>query len=275
MLLPMIDLLNEARKGGYAVAAPNVWNEENTRDAIAAAEEMNAPVILDYVYNPRVYDFMLYAKPLCERSRVPIAINQDHGRAFEHAMHCLRAGFTSIMVDRSSLPFEDNVEQVREIVKVAHALGVTVEAELGHVGQGNNYEVDGNSNFTDPDQAAEYIERTGCDALAVAIGTAHGNYSGVPKLHFDILENICKAVSIPLVLHGGSGTGEENLYKATHSGINKVNLNTDLQKGAVTKLREADILGKNRLTEVERTLYAGHKEALMHYMELFGSKDKA
>ena len=157
---------------------------------------------------------------MADKANVPVAINLDHGATYEDAIDAIAAGFTSIMVDRSSLPYEENVAQVKELVKVAHATGVSVEAELGHVGQGDNYAVDGKQALTDPAEAKKYIEETGIDMLAVAVGTAHGEYIGTPHIDFDRLAAIKEAVGqdFPLVLHGGSGSGDENLAKACTMG---------------------------------------------------------
>ena len=194
MLVTMKEILLRANKGGYAVAAPNVCSELDARGALEAAEELNAPVILAVAgtAHPDMVFFGRYLTELCARSKVPAAINLDHGTEYAQAIRAIRAGFTSIMIDRSTLPFEENVREVSELVKVAHSVGVTVEAELGHVGQGQSYDDDRDAGLTDPNQAKEYIERTGVDCLAVAIGTAHGAYKGVP-LGLKIIER-CAAV---------------------------------------------------------------------------------
>lgn len=275
MLITMGELLNEAKKGNYAVPAPNVWNEESTRAALMAAEECNSPVILDYNWLPSVYEFMEYAARWCERAKVPVAINQDHGKDFPTAIACIRAGFTSVMVDRSTLEFEENVKQVKEITDIAHSVNISVEAELGHVGQGVQYDVDRDAALTDPQQAAEYVERTGVDCLAVAIGTAHGKYVGEPYLDFDRLKELTAAVNVPLVLHGGSGTGDDNLAKAAKNGINKVNLYTDLVSAGMDEARKTVKADDHHISHFEVAAYRGYREKLMHYMKLFDSANKA
>jgi len=281
MLVTMKELLLEAQKKNYAVPAPNVWNEESTLAVLEAAENCNSPVILDYGYipcpgrRPLVYSYMEYCARWCERAKVPIAINLDHGLEYMHAIACIRAGFTSIMVDRSDKPYEQNVAEVKELVKIAHSVGVTVEAELGHVGKGDNYEVDGVTNLTDPDEAARFVKETDVDCLAIAIGTAHGAYKGTPHIDFDRLAKIREKVSIPLVLHGGSGTGSENLYKAARSGINKVNLYTDLSTAGMKAVHESGVANGNDIYEVEIVAYKGFREELERYMELLGSKGMA
>lgn len=203
---------------------------------------------------------------LAKEADVPIAINLDHGAKYEHAIAAIQAGFTSIMVDRSTLPYEENVAEVAELVKVAHAVGVSVEAELGHVGQGLQYSVDRDAALTDPAQAKDYCDKTGIDMLAVAIGTAHGEYKGTPYLDFDRLHQIFDAVKVPLVLHGGSGTGDENLAKATREGISKVNLATDLYKAGAAAVIEEE---PNHGMQMYELLAEGYKAKLVHYMKLF------
>ena len=164
------------------------------------------------------------------------------------------------------MPYEENVAEVAELVKVAHAVGVSVEAELGHVGQGLQYAVDRDAALTDPAQAKDYCDKTGIDMLAVAIGTAHGEYKGTPYLDFDRLHQIFDAVKVPLVLHGGSGTGDENLAKATREGISKVNLATDLYKAGAAAVIEEE---PNHGMQMYELLAEGYKAKLVHYMKLF------
>ncbi|MBR3295603.1 MAG: class II fructose-bisphosphate aldolase [Clostridia bacterium] len=274
MLLPMKDLLVRASKENYGVAAPNVSTELDARAVIEAAEELHAPLILDVAYRATkdIKFFGSYLTRLAEKSNVPIAINLDHGFLYEHAIDAIAAGFTSVMVDRSSEPYEVNVRDVKEIVKVAHATGVSVEAELGHVGDGANYEVDGVTALTEPSMAKKYIEETGVDCLAVAIGTAHGEYKGTPHIDFDRLVEIKKIVGpeYPLVLHGGSGSGDENLAKACKLGINKVNIFTDLMIAAKNSV--ADVTNYRALWA---TISGAIKDQIGYYIKLFGGENKA
>lgn len=280
MLVTMKEILVKAREGGYAVPAPNAENELNVRAYIEAAEQLNSPLIIGAVAtaNPNMYDFGRIVTDLARQSRVPIAFNLDHSKTFETAIMGIRAGFTSIMVDRSELPFEENVAQVKEIVKIAHSVGVSVEAELGHVGRGDTYIDDGNSNFTNPDDAVRFVEETGVDALAVAIGTAHGRYNGIPKLDFELLKEISSAVPIPLVLHGGSGTGDENLSKACGLGINKVNLSTDMKFAAMNSMARIFPIGEPGTEKPFRfwkLLEEGFRNELIRYIKITGSEGKA
>ena len=276
MLVSMKEIVDAAYKGGYAVSAPNVYDEDTINAAIEAAEELNAPQILDFswVLTPNRYpDVLRIAVDRATRAKVPVALNQDHGGEFWQAAEAIHHGITSVMVDRSDLPFEENIAQVAEIAKFAHACGVSVEAELGEVGSGATY--DGDSGLTDPAQAAEFVRRTGVDCLAVAVGTAHGDYKGEPKIHFDRLRAIRQAVDVPLVLHGGSGSGDDNLARACTMGIAKVNVYTDLSNNALARLKEWKPEGKVLCCHVKDVLKAGYKEKLIHFMRLFGQVGKA
>ena len=276
MYISMIELMKKAREGHYCVPAIAVENEHSVRAAIQAAEKKKSPLIMIALYkvNPDIHYFGRIVEDLAIRAKVPVAMCQDHGGTYAEAMWAIRAGFTDVMVDRSTLPFEENIAQVSEIVKVAHAVGVGVEAELGHVGMANQYETDGTGGFTVPEEAIEFVERTGVDALAVAIGTAHGVYSGVPKLQFDLLAELREKVPVPLVLHGGSGTGDENLKKACQMGICKLNISNDLKRGAIANLNEKckDGMGAYAMYPL---LYEGYKNVAAHYMTLCGSEGKA
>mgnify|MGYP002569498868 FL=1 len=273
MLITMKEMLDRASKENYGVAAPNVAHELDARAVLQAAEMMNAPIILDVAdgATPDIIFYGKYVTQLAEKAAVPVAINLDHGSTYEEGVAAIAAGFTSIMVDRSTLPYEENVAQVRDLVKVAHALNVSVEAELGHVGQGASYAADRDAGLTKPEQAVQYIKDTGIDMLAVAIGTAHGEYVGTPHIDFDRLVEIKKATNgFPLVLHGGSGSGDENLKKACQLGINKVNIYTDLAKAAVRQINEDGIPGM-----IWKSITDGIVKQISYYIELFGGKDKA
>ena len=225
--------------------------------------------------NPDIVFYGSFLTRLADASSVPVAINLDHGGSYEEVMSALRAGFTSVMVDRSVLPYEENVKEVSEIVKIAHAMGVSVEAELGHVGQGDNYAVDGKTALTDPEEAKKYIEETGVDMLAVAIGTAHGAYVGTPKIHFDRLQEIKKVTgNFPLVLHGGSGSGDENLRKVCQMGINKVNVCNDLMRASCDTVTAADLSG-NGAYGLWGLIQKGWKARLKELIEVFGGVGKA
>lgn len=275
MLVNMKEMLQAAKAGRYAIPACNVDNEHNLRAAIAAAEEKKAPLILNVIpnANPDLEYFGRIAIDLCLRSPALLCLNLDHGKTYEDCVCGLRAGFTNIMIDRSWLPYEDNVREVKEIVKMAHSQGVTVEAELGHVGVGENYSHDGSQALTDPDEAAQFVNDTDVDALAVAIGTAHGVYKGTPRIHFDLLHELSGKLTIPLVLHGGSGTGTENLARCAREGISKINLSNDLKRAAIDRLLQEDLSG-NAVYQLYPLLAEGFKEKIKFYIDLFGCADR-
>ena len=278
MLVTMAEIMNRARAEGYGVTAPNVQSEDTVRAVIKVAEDLNAPMIIDVnaFIHPDLPWFIQMIRELSELSPVPIAINLDHGKTYEDVILGIRSGCTSVMVDRSSLSYEENLEQTKEIVKIAKALGISAEAELGHVGMGANYEVDGVSNLTEPDQAAKFIQETGVDCLAVAIGTAHGRYKGTPHIDFERLAQIVEACGdTPLVLHGGSGTGDENLARAVRSGIQKVNLATELVVAGKEELVEFFKDPNFDKWKLMPTFIKGYSDRLAHYVKLFGQDGKA
>ena len=275
LLVTMKEILDRAKKENYAVLAANFLCEVDARAFLEAAEDLNAPLILDMSYKNSMGIVFTgkYVCELCNMAKIPVALNLDHGREMTHFASAVRAGFTSMMIDCSALPFEENVETVKQVVAMAHSVGMSTEAELGHVGKGAEYDTCGNS-FTDPSEAAEYVERTKVDCLAVAIGTAHGAYKGTPFIDFDRLAAIREKVSVPLVIHGGSGTGADNLYKVARSGVSKININNDLICGAYKKLIASDMKG-NGAYGMWNYLKNGFKERAKEYIQLFGSDGKA
>lgn len=275
MLVNMGTILRDALKNGYGVAAPNVFDGESVRACFEAALELHAPMVIDaggvdLEYIADVTRF--YSKKYPE---VPVALNLDHGDDLKQVVEAIRAGFTSVMIDCSTASYEDNVRDTAEIVKVAHTVGVSVEAELGHVGKGYNYEKDGVSCLTVPEEAVDYVKRTGVDCLAIAIGTAHGFYTGTPKLDLERLSAIRKVVSIPLVLHGGSSTGDANLKNAVLHGITKVNLGTDLAMAGTNSVKELLAKGDRvRIGALLKSGIEGYKAELMRYQRLFGEENR-
>lgn len=276
MLTTMKELVDNARKGGYAVTAPNVWDEYSIKAALEAAEEVNVPVILDYAdsFSDDIQRIGEIAVMLARKARVPVAISLDHGDSYEACLRAMRAGFTGVMIDRSTLPYEENVKQVKAVVDVAHVMGVSVEAELGHVGQGSQYDIDRDAGLTNVEQAADFVAATGIDSLAVAVGTAHGMYKGTPHLDFERLDQLREAVCVPLVLHGGSGTGDEKLQEAVRRGICKVNLCTDLILASQAGFNAC--MSDPKMGYIFFALQASaktYREKLAHYMRLFSVKE--
>ena len=228
------EMLLRAQAGHYAVGAFNVENMEMVMAVVQAAEESRAPVIMQTTPSTVKYAgldyYLAMAKAAAERATVPVAMHLDHGDSFDLTMQALRTGYTSIMIDGSHDSFEDNIALTRRVTDACAPSGVPVEAELGKVGGKEDDLEGGDGNpFTDPQQAKEFVERTGVDSLAVAIGTAHGLYKGVPKLDFDRLSAIRELVSIPLVLHGASGVPDEAVRESIRRGICKVNFATELR----------------------------------------------
>lgn len=226
----MKDLLKRAEETKTAVGAFSVGNMEMVLGAVAAAEETNTPIILQ-IAEKRLASSPLYLMaPMmvsaAKRASVPIAVHLDHGLTFECIREAIDFGFTSVMLDCSLLPFEENIQKTKEVVAIASQYGVTVEAELGVVGGNEGDTAEHKILCTDPDAAKTFCRETGVDALAVAIGNAHGNYPVLPSLRFDILEQIDKITDTPLVLHGGTGISDEQFRKAISLGIRKINIAT-------------------------------------------------
>lgn len=275
-------LLLDAQKGGYAVGAFNVENMEMVQAVVAAAEELRSPVIMQTTPSTVKYANLNYfyenVKVAAQESSVPVVIHLDHGNSFELAMQAYRTGYTSIMIDGSHEGFEDNIALTSAVVKACHPGEVPIEAELGKVG-GKEDDLDGGEGdpYTNPQEAAEFVERTGIDSLAVAIGTAHGVYKGVPKLDFSRLSEIRKAVSIPLVLHGTSGVPDEDVAECIKRGICKVNYATDLRIAFTKGINQ--VLKENSDTIDPKKYNAKGREEVrkyvMHKMKICQSIAKA
>lgn len=227
------EMLLDAQKGNYAVGAFNVENMEMVMAVVEAAQEMQSPVILQTTPSTVKYAGLnLYyanVKAVAERATVPVALHLDHGNSFELAVQALREGYTSIMIDGSHLPFGENTELARRVVEACRPCRVPVEAELGCVGGKEDNLINSYAGLTLPDQAVEFVQQTGIDFLAVAIGTAHGVYKGTPRIRLDLLSEIKKRVFIPLVLHGTSGVEDDVVRNCIQEGICKVNYATDLR----------------------------------------------
>jgi len=274
-------LLLDAQKQGYAVGAFNVENLEMVQAVVAAAEELKAPVIMQTTPSTLKYAsldfFYSIAKVAAEAASVPVAIHLDHGSSFELAMQALRSGYTSIMIDGSHSSFEENIALTKRVVDACAPSGVPVEAELGKVG-GKEDDLDGGSGgFTDPQEAKEFVERTQASSLAVAIGTAHGFYKGVPKLDLDRLSEIRKVVSIPLILHGASGLSDDTVRESIRRGICKVNFATELRVAYSNGVKEylknfPDAYDPKKYGEAGRSQV---KQLVMDKIKVCGSDGKA
>lgn len=282
MYVSMKEMLKHASENKYAVMACNCINYEQAKAICEAAAEEAAPVIIDIAprqmklhATPEVMAPMI--KEIAEPLDVPVALNLDHGADYHDIARCLKAGYSSVMVDASSYDFEENVRRTRLITSLAHEYGASVEAELGHVGQAAAGDGRSADMYTNVDMACEFVERTGCDALAVAIGTAHGKYPEgfVPQLDFDRLAELKEALKMPLVLHGGSGAGEENIRRVVELGINKINVCTDLFNYQRDQIRTE----LNENPDVEYLYMQIHsqeegKRYIRDYMRMIGSSGR-
>lgn len=275
-------LMLDAQKGGYAIGAFNVENMEMVQAVVAAAEELRSPVIMQTTPSTVKYADLSYfyanVKAAAELANVPVVLHLDHGNSFELAMRALRTCYTSIMIDGSHDSFEQNIAVTKAVVDACHPSQVPVEAELGKVG-GKEDDLDGGEGggYTVPSEAVEFVNATGIDSLAVAIGTAHGVYKGTPKLDVERLSEIREVVSIPLVLHGTSGVPDEAVRECIRRGICKVNYATDLRIAFSDGVKE--VLNENPDTiDPKKYNACGRdkvKEYVMGKMEVCGSVGKA
>ena len=275
------ELFADAQKNGYAIGAFNVENMEMVQAVAAAAEELKAPVIMQTTPSTVKYADLKYfyanAKAAAEMASVPIVMHLDHGNSFDLAMRALRVGYTSIMIDGSHESFEDNIAVSKAVADACHPSGVPVEAELGKVGgKEDDLEAEADTN-TDPQEAKEFVERTGVTSLAVAIGTAHGFYVGTPVLDKERLSEIRKVVDIPLVLHGASGLSDEDVMDCVKRGICKVNFATEL-RAAYSKAVKELLTEKPDTIDPKaygKTAIAAVKELVMARMKVCGCDGKA
>lgn len=233
MLVTLTELLKDAKEKGYAVGGFNGPTLESAIGAIKAAEELNIPFVLMHAQVHECYLPLTTAGPilveLAKKAKVPVCVHLDHGTDFDYCMTAMKLGFTSIMFDASAKSFEDNLKETKEMVKIAHSLGVSVEAELGHMPQSgvNDDKVTPEDFYTKPEEAKRFVEETGVDALAISFGTVHGIYKTEPKLSIKVVEDVAKAVGdVALVMHGGSGVSEQDFKHAIDAGIRKINYYT-------------------------------------------------
>lgn len=281
----MKGMLAKANAEGYAVMAINAVDLRMARGIITAAEQMNAPIIIDLLQDQikQYFDCDILAQPIikmAQAAHVPVAINLDHGHDIAHLKRCLHEGFSSVMCDASALSPEENAKVTRGIVELAQTYGASVEAEVGNMGcsVGVDAHFTDDQMYTDPDVAIKFIQDTGVDCLAVSYGSTHGNYPEgyVPTFHFDIVEKIKAATGVPLVLHGGSGAGDENMRRSVEVGINKINVGTDYmiaQREFVAKTLAED--PGYDWPQLLQDSWAAGMEVVKRYIELSGSANKA
>jgi fructose-bisphosphate aldolase class II len=283
MLLSGTDLLAVANKNQFAVPAFNVSDYAMMNGLFEISEEMKAPLLIaihpDELSHVGV-DMMRAVIARAGRSSVPVAIHFDHGASYEQILLAIRTGFTSVMIDGSMLPFEENIALTRRAVEAAHAVGVSVEGELGTIGKTDSEAEDGAATiiYTEPDDAVTFVEETGVDTLAIAIGTCHGIYPAwmKPELKLDLLEKIKVKVSIPLVLHGGSNNPDSEIGQAVKLGVNKINISSDIKVAYHDKMRE--VLADTSLREpnsIQPPCIAAMKATAAHKIDLFEAAGKA
>lgn len=278
MLVSLSEQLQEAKKGKYAVGLFNVVSLEMMKGVFRAAEVSNSPLIIGcaevMTKHISLEELSALALPMIKRTDIPVTLHFDHAHTPTLILRAMRLGFNSIMYDCSDLPFEENCERVREMTQAAHDKGVCLEAELGSVAgvEGDDAVADiADSVYTSPELAGKFIEYTGADALAVAIGNAHGAYKGKPQLRFDILQRITQNTDVPLVLHGGSGIPEDDFKHVISMGITKVNIFTDINKAAARAAHDAycDGCGYTKISPaIEQAVY----ETALERMEFFKNR---
>ncbi len=274
MLVNLDTVLKDAQKKGYGVGLFNTTDTDMLQAVIEAAEEERSPVIIGTAEVLLPYGELALIAPsviaAAKRASVPVVVHYDHGLTFDRCMEALKLGFSSVMFDGSAKPYNENIECTREIVKIAHAFGATAEGEIGHVGEAASGDNSHTDMYTTADEAKQYLCDTGVDALAIAIGTAHGAYKQKPKLDFERLKAIRNAVDVPLVLHGGSGLSDDDFRMSVKCGISKINIFTDLCLAGDAAMKENLGYLEMRNKKVEMI-----KQTAKRKMQLFGCSGRA
>ncbi len=283
MLMNMKDVLAVANEHYFAVPAFNVSDYSMFKGLMEVTEEQNAPIIIAIHPDELKHTGTEILKSIIERaykSPVPVAIHLDHGASYEQVLAAIQAGFTSVMIDGSSLPFEENVAVCKRVVETAHAVNVSVEGELGTIGTADTFGEAGSAviKYTEPEDAAKFVEETGVDCLAIAIGTCHGIYpEGVdPELKLDRLKEIKAKVSVPLVLHGGSANPDSEIGESVNLGINKINISSDIKVAYFNQMRE--VLQDKKVREpnvIQPSCIEAMKKVACHKIKLFQADGKA
>ena len=285
MLVNLDQVLKQAQKEHYAVGLFNTHDTDMLEAAISAAEEARSPIIigtaevlLPYGDLPLISPALIAA---AKRASVPVVVHFDHGLKFERTLEAIKLGFSSVMFDASVKPYAENIAETREIVKIAHALGITVEGEIGHVGQASSGDEGNEGMYTTVQEAVDFQQATGVDALAVSVGTAHGVYKAKPKLNLERLREIRASMDTPLVLHGGSGLSDDDFRNAIRDGVAKLNIHTDLclagmsaMRAQCAKLDPACPVTGDYL-ETRTVKVAAIKACVLEKLRLFGSVGKA
>ena len=277
MLIDGKSVLDAAKAGRYGIVAPDFLTLNAARVFVQTADALKTPILLSFAQGHAglisLEEAALVGKYWAEKVDTPIVLHLDHGQDFDFLQRAVELGFTSVMLDASMKDMDENIRLTREVVACAHAKGVSVEAEIGHVG-GASEGIEGattDSVYTTVEEAKTFAAATGVDSLAVSIGTSHGVYAGsrTPELNFKRLQELAAAVPVPLVLHGGSGTGDENLRRAVREGITKLNVYTDFLVGAMAESKAAE---PDSLVELQKASDEGMRKVLTHYIELISKQ---
>lgn len=272
MLVTTKELFEQAQKENYAIPATNFFDLDSARTYVETAEQLKKPLILAFAQSHMnmmsLEEAALVGKFLAEKSTSPVALHLDHGQDEAIIKQAIQLGFTSVMIDASEDSFEENVRRSKAVAELAHKNGVVVEAEIGHVGSGDSLEATGTSDsiYTEFTEAVKFAELTHVDSLAVSIGTAHGHYHGTPSINFDVLKEIYQSIAIPLVLHGGSSSGDKNLEKCALNGIRKINIFTDFISAAMDEIHRHP---PKDYFELKQAANKGMAETLQHYFSVF------
>lgn len=275
MLISSKELYKAAREKNFAFPAANYIDSLSASAYIETAEKLGLPLILSFAQVHQKYldydEAIAIGKYFAAKAAVPVVLHLDHGVDREFIFKAIDSGFSSVMIDASSESLEENIRRTKEIVEYAHANSVVVEAEIGHVGEGSEYSsrTDSDNIYTTVEEARYFVEQTGVDSLAVSIGTAHGAYKGTPVIDFARLAELRAAVDTPLVLHGGSSSGDENLHRCATEGISKINIYTDFVLSAYRKLKQSEC---EDYFAVRQALKDGMKECLEHCYRLFDTQ---
>lgn len=282
-LVTVNELLLKAENEGYAVGAFNANNMEIVQAILEAAKRENAPVIMQASQGAIAYAGLNFITEMVRlaaaSSTVPVALHLDHGTDFDQVVRCIRSGFTSVMYDGSKLPLEENIAITRKVLDMTRPIGISVEAELGKIGgtEDDVHVSEKDAMYTDPEEARYFVEQTGVESLAIAIGTAHGQYKGEPKLDFDRLAKIKSLVKIPIVLHGSSGVPDQSIRRAIELGVRKINIDTNIREAFVGEMRRV-IMDKPDEIDPRKILGPAREAAtaiIAEKIRLFGSSGKA
>lgn len=282
MLVNLKEILQIAEQEKSAIGMFNATGFDSLQAVVGAAEELNRPVIIAHAEVHNIYNDISMVGPamvaVAKNAKVPVCVHLDHGTSLDMVYKALRLGFTSVMMDASALPYEENVNLTKQITKIAHAMGVSVEAELGRLvtnedGSEAGKNLKAEDFYTRPDEAEKFVSQTGIDALAIAFGTAHGFYKEQPKLDFNVIKEVKKATGLPLVMHGGSGVSEDGFKKAIENGIRKINYYSYMSKAGFVAAKEVITSGKTSyLHDVEYAAMQAMKEDVKKAISIFSNK---